>query len=1099
MSLFNWLKRKPENVGNALLKLKFTEGGLEFFTTQLPEGLVVDWLLDPGLFKYWEPVALLGQLESEGFAVVTQNTVLISWSDFFSALQQPDYSTCAALLGLPDASTLRIELSTQGSISDSDFEINLNWSDSQARPLAESVQRVGAVLVWRNQHNLLSEAQWQLVEAVTEFAHRPTEHCNQIDQERYWANIRSLAKAGKVKLDPYLDKTVIINANQLDMSLRMSEFDDIQVIEIAPLIPDVDPEKWLSTFDGFLNVQDHYDLNTPEGERIRVLIESDAKAVLQEIKKMPKRRVAGLRAENFLRNPFALLGEAMANVVAPEIFEAAREQAGIHLYDFGTSVLREDDGHIRALRIDLNAREQYAPKAPSFEIQGRNLAKNFTETLQLALDESAVCFRWGRNTLEIRGETGDQAAQLRAWLCEAWTGEPLISYADVFDLSSYSPRVAGIGIHQPQYVPYLARKDNSSGWVPENLEPVVEFRPQGGEPVLVAVPPSIQDSIKEWLASLPTADDMFTPSGWPAPLSKIDADQLLKTFQVGIPEIKKRNEAQTLSSESDGNNSIQSRKTLTIRQNVDQVDYLEERAQLLAFDINSLPTITTWLKSEVQFKPHQSTGIAWLQHLWSRQDHGVRGALLADDMGLGKTLQLLSFIAWYLEYAKNPDPVLVIAPVSLLENWQSEVNKFFDDRLGSLVLPLYGKPLRAREVRRGALEDELQASKIKGFLRPDWLGNAKLVLTTYETLRDLEFSFAKVKWSIMVCDEAQKIKTPGALMTHSAKAQNARFKVACTGTPVENSLADLWCLFDFIQPGLLKALSEFCRIYRRPIEDNTDENNERLEELRKLVDPQVLRRMKSDVADLPDKLTDESCRKLALSNYQQRLYEQVTSGFKAQLHQNGSAILGVLHRLRSICADPRESGVDSVNAVHFSDHCQRSPKLAWLITQLEKIREVDQKVIVFTEFKDLQRMIQHRTREHFGFSPIIINGGTKVGSEAGTNSRQALIDAFQVKPGFGVLILSTTAVGFGVNIQAANHVIHFTRAWNPAKEDQATDRAYRIGQQNIVHVYYPTVISENFQTFEEKLDNILEIKRQLASDMLNGTGEIDISEWGNIV
>jgi SNF2 family DNA or RNA helicase len=209
--------------------------------------------------------------------------------------------------------------------------------------------------------------------------------------------------------------------------------------------------------------------------------------------------------------------------------------------------------------------------------------------------------------------------------------------------------------------------------------------------------------------------------------------------------------------------------------------------------------------------------------------------------------------------------------------------------------------------------------------------------------------------------------------------------------------------------------------------------------------------------------------------------------------------LGLLHRLRSICADPRESGIESVNEVHFSEHCQRSPKLAWLITQLKKIREVDQKVIIFTEFRDLQRMIQHRTHEHFGFSPVIINGGTKVGSEGGTNSRQTLIDAFQAKSGFGVLILSTTAVGFGVNIQAANHVIHFTRAWNPAKEDQATDRAYRIGQENIVHVYYPTVISGTFQTFEEKLDNILEIKRQLASDMLNGTGEIDIAEWADIV
>jgi SNF2 family DNA or RNA helicase len=144
-------------------------------------------------------------------------------------------------------------------------------------------------------------------------------------------------------------------------------------------------------------------------------------------------------------------------------------------------------------------------------------------------------------------------------------------------------------------------------------------------------------------------------------------------------------------------------------------------------------------------------------------------------------------------------------------------------------------------------------------------------------------------------------------------------------------------------------------------------------------------------------------------------------------------------------------------------------------------------------------MVQHRIREHFGFSPVIINGSTKVGSEGGSNSRQALIDSFQVKQGFGVLILSTTAVGFGVNIQAANHVIHFTRAWNPAKEDQATDRAYRIGQQKNVYVYYPTVISSGFQTFEEKLDTLLENKRKLASDMLNGTGDIDISEWSDII
>jgi SNF2 family DNA or RNA helicase len=169
------------------------------------------------------------------------------------------------------------------------------------------------------------------------------------------------------------------------------------------------------------------------------------------------------------------------------------------------------------------------------------------------------------------------------------------------------------------------------------------------------------------------------------------------------------------------------------------------------------------------------------------------------------------------------------------------------------------------------------------------------------------------------------------------------------------------------------------------------------------------------------------------------------------------------------------------------------------MNQLERIQRDDEKAILFTEFRDLQRMLQYRIRECFGFSPIIVNGSTKAGCEGGDRSRQALIDAFQARPGFGVIVLSTTAVGFGVNIQAANHVVHFTRAWNPAKEDQATDRAYRIGQAKTVYVYYPTVTAEDFQTFEARLDDLLARKRELASDMLNGAGEIDFTDWGDLV
>ncbi|WP_279389400.1 SNF2-related protein [Plasticicumulans lactativorans] len=513
------------------------------------------------------------------------------------------------------------------------------------------------------------------------------------------------------------------------------------------------------------------------------------------------------------------------------------------------------------------------------------------------------------------------------------------------------------------------------------------------------------------------------------------------------------------------------------------------------------------LRAEIALKPHQHVGLAWLQHLWAAQEGlGVRGALLADDMGLGKTLQLLAFIAWYLETTgDDAESALVVAPVSLLDNWQVELRRFFADSLAATVLPLYGDVLRARKLRADEMDHETVMSGVKGLLRPGWRGNAKLVLTTYETLRDCEFGFGRERWSIMVCDEAQKIKTPGALMTHAVKAQNARFKIACTGTPVENTLADLWCLFDFLQPGLLGPLGQFCSTYRRPIETHTDEEHAKLDELRRLIAPQLLRRMKSEVAELPPKHEDAECRRLPLSSYQRTLYQQAAHAYHAAQRKKeeavssaagrGNPILGLLHRLRSICADPRESGTEPARSQALAEHRRLSPKLDWLIARLEAIRAHGEKAIVFTEFRDLQVLLKHRVCEHFRIPVEIINGSTKVGAEAGDGSRQARIDAFQRRPGFGVIILSTTAVGFGVNIQAANHVIHFTRAWNPAKEDQATDRAYRIGQTRPVHVYYPTVHAKDFVTFEAKLDRLLAGKRALAQDMLNGSGELDASEW----
>jgi SNF2 family DNA or RNA helicase len=474
--------------------------------------------------------------------------------------------------------------------------------------------------------------------------------------------------------------------------------------------------------------------------------------------------------------------------------------------------------------------------------------------------------------------------------------------------------------------------------------------------------------------------------------------------------------------------------------------------------------------------------------------------VLADDMGLGKTFQLLTLMASILEENPKCNPFLMVAPVSLLENWKEEAEKFYPGTFN--ILTAYGDSLKPLRVPRASVDERLRTEDgLVKFLKPDWVGAAKLVLTTYETLRDLEFSFAAQHWSLMVCDEAQRIKNPSALVTRAAKKQNAEFKIACTGTPVENTLADLWCLFDFVQPGLLGALNDFGRTYRRPIEidDRDEKGKQRIEDLRHRIDPQILRRTKLEVAkDLPKKIVVDECRQLPLSGVQRQLYGRAIESFKKREDPGTNAPfknhLGLLHYLRLICTDPRHTEVTGFNPEPLAKYRQAAPKLDWLLTQLERIKAKGEKVIIFCEFRNIQRLLQHYISDVFTFEADIINGDTPA-STASDTSRQKRIKAFQAKPGFGVIILSPLAVGFGVNIQAANHVIHYTRTWNPAKEDQASDRAWRIGQTRDVFVYYPVVSAKDFTTFDVKLDQLLERKRSLAGDMLNGSSDISAADF----
>jgi Holliday junction resolvase len=257
--------------------------------------------------------------------------------------------------------------------------------------------------------------------------------------------------------------------------------------------------------------------------------------------------------------------------------------------------------------------------------------------------------------------------------------------------------------------------------------------------------------------------------------------------------------------------------------------------------------------------------------------------------------------------------------------------------------------------------------------------------------------------------------------------------------------------------------------------------------------------MKADVAtDLPKKIVVDECRRLPMSMAQRNLYAKAVDSFKRRGDPKHPTPfknhLGLLHYLRLVCTDPRPHGLSVFKPEPIKQYREKAPKLDWLLKQLKSIEAKGEKVIVFCEFREIQRLLQHYIEEEFGVRPDIINGDTSA-SASHVASRQKRIKAFQEASGFGVLVLSPVAVGFGVNIQAANHVVHYTRTWNPAKEDQATDRAYRIGQKKEVFVYYPVVYADDFQTFDIKLDQLLTYKRELAEDMLNGSGDVSPGDF----
>ncbi len=1052
----------------------------------LPDDEAIE-IQNPLAGHYLDELALEGRVQQSG------ETYNLPWDVIYQLLANKEQAEGISVLELPPHGDLKPALRSENTLDDDDFAIAIDGWFTNGELLG-SVELTGPVAHEGPRRTLLRQEVFALVRAVQEF-YADTERKSQSNR-RHWGRIRHLAMLAGARMDQFLHDTIVVTPEKLHIRLAKTDVGGTGVVEVQPWFAGA-PANWLSRFDGRRDVPERYTI-VCEDQLIEVILTAPVRSVLRAIKKMPGRRVAGGFAEKFLSNPYATLGEDADHVIDEDQFDEARSEAGIVFQRF-TAHWRLQDNEIAEAGVAISTADPHEPSSKLELFDTPDDLRKFVVTVESKLQTGLELCEWRGYSLQLVGDTREHLDSLKN-VHTRWTRPKIgIRAADVLNLKRYSERVTGIGVQPGIVSPYIPRPDKDE-WFPDSgtkgkeATQLVYVDLDNGKKFELAVDKKVFQTLKN--AVREARSNGATSVGIPG-MGDVISVEVAERLINELGSQYEEGESRGPKSDATGKNE---REELLIQTNIGSTEYLEARSCELKFD-NRRPILPSALNPGMALKDHQKLGVAWLQHLIFKSPQYCRGAILADDMGLGKTLQLLTVIAAMLENSPNLQPILIVAPVSLLENWKEEADKFFKPGTFPL-LTLYGDSIARLRARNHEIEQDLLERGFSRFLKAGWLGNSKIVLTTYETLRDLEFSLAAVRWSIMICDEAQKIKNPAAMVTRAAKKQNVWFKIVCTGTPVENSLTDIWCLFDFIQPGLLGALNDFGKEYRRPIECETDEQAAKLEKLRALIEPQVLRRLKADVAkDLPEKIVVKPPRKLPMSTYQRQLYSDAIERYRLRHVDGHNDIfknqLGLLHYLRKVCMDPREPGRVFDNEPLVAAR-QKNPKLDWLLKTLDDIKRLGEKAIIFCEFRDMQLMLANYIEQVFRLRPDIINGDTSA-VEASTDNRQQRIKKFQSRPGFGAIILSPVAVGFGVNIQAANHVIHFTRTWNPAKEDQATDRAYRIGQTRNVYVYYPVVCAQEFMTFDVLLDRLLDRKRDLSGDMLNGTGNILPSEFEDVV
>ena len=655
------------------------------------------------------------------------------------------------------------------------------------------------------------------------------------------------------------------------------------------------------------------------------------------------------------------------------------------------------------------------------------------------------------------------------------------------ETEQFSARVSGVDIWRAPVLPWIVPSEKNK-WLPE------KFGLRVGEEYFALPAENVAEVTSRVREALEVAQYEVDVAGLleavdehgPPPPEKIPASQQCREALESLAPFSQEREAARApvedEAELDGwDASTRGKLFLVVRDNFEEVEFAP-LGLTDTLDEEPLPTVSSPDLLKTSLKPHQVDGLNWLAQ---NALVGRPGALLADDMGLGKTLQAIVFMAWLQSEASQGNrpraPFLIVAPTGLLGTWRAEIEKHLHEpQLGDLVPAFAGNLKLLRE------EDTLGARDIEtgraSLDAANWR-DAGVVLTTYETLRDYHFSFARTRFGLIVYDEIQKLKNPGSQMTRAAKSLNAEFTLGMTGTPVENRLQDLWSIMDVVAPGFLGASRDFEK--RHPANDG-----EALARLKsQLTDPirgrppYMLRRLKADALEgMPAKhlhAMEMEMPPVQAAAYRDLVVRAAAASTAGTLGKGG--MLSTLANMRGISlhpGDPRQA-TDDLDA-----YARDSARLSQTLTILQQIAEANEKALIFVEDLVMQERLAGLIQQRFALParPMRING-TVPG-----HKRQALVEAFQSRPGsFEVMILSPRAGGVGLTLTAANHVIHLSRWWNPAVEDQATDRVFRIGQSRDVHVYLPMAVHPDPalapSSFDLRLNALLERKRKLTRDL----------------